>query len=78
MKRINNLTLVIFALVAAFVSACGGGSELSVDELVASGDLEAIRAKKKELDAQYQAIEADITKLDEAIGLNTEDRNLPW
>lgn len=55
-------------LTTAVLSSCGGGNQKSVDDVVASGNEEAIRAKKTELSQQLNAIEAEMAKLDEAIG----------
>ena len=55
-------------LTTAVLSSCGGGNQKSVDDVVASGNEEAIRAKKTELSQQLNAMEAEMAKLDEAIG----------
>lgn len=77
MRKINHiLTLTIISILAI---ACGGGSEeaTSINAIIDRGDVEAIRAKKSELTAQYKSLENEISQLDAAIAANTENANLP-
>ncbi len=60
----NILTLTVLALVLV---ACGGNKKQSVEALVASDNLEQIRAKKTELDAKQQAIAAQLKQLEKRI-----------
>jgi RND family efflux transporter MFP subunit len=63
MKNLTALLIISIALVS-----CGGGeSNTSVDDLIAGGNLEAIRAKRTEIKAQQTEIQAQLVKLDEAI-----------
>lgn len=63
MKKLTALLIISIALVS-----CGGGeSNTSVDDLIAGGNLEAIRAKRTEIKAQQTEIQAQLVKLDEAI-----------
>ncbi|QCX01670.1 efflux RND transporter periplasmic adaptor subunit [Aggregatimonas sangjinii] len=57
-------------------SACGGG-EQSVSDLIASGDLEAIRAKKTEIADQQKAYENDLKLLDSVIAAKSGEEKLP-
>lgn len=57
-------------------SACGGG-EQSVSDLIASGDLEAIRAKKTEIADQQKAYENDLKLLDSVIAVKSGEEKLP-
>jgi RND family efflux transporter MFP subunit len=75
MRKINHiLTLTIISILLV---ACGGSEETSVNVLIDSGDLEAIRAKKNELVSQYKSLENEIAQLDAAISARTENSNLP-
>ncbi|KAG1652316.1 Cobalt-zinc-cadmium resistance protein CzcB [Nymphon striatum] len=49
------------------LSSCGEGKELSVSDLIATGDLETLRAKKTEISDQQRAIEKDLKILDSVI-----------
>ena len=63
MKNIIKLTVVTLLLVS-----CGGDNKsMSVEDLVSSGSLEQLRAKKTELSTQQQQIDAQLKALDEKI-----------
>ncbi|WP_109829285.1 efflux RND transporter periplasmic adaptor subunit [Reichenbachiella versicolor] len=61
---------------AVLITSCGG-DKTSVQEIAESGDIKAIRAKKKELSTLNHNLLADIEVLDEAIRKISGDRNLP-
>lgn len=62
MKRL----LAILA-VTVFVASCGDGKAVSVDDLIASGDLEAIRTQRTEIKIKEAQIQEQLKKLDAAI-----------
>lgn len=62
MKKIYSILII-----AAVLSSCGGGSKKSVDDVIADGELESIRTKRQEIATEFDAINADLKKLDEAI-----------
>ena len=68
--------LVYFLTITLALSACGGG-EQSVDDLIAQGNLEAIRAKKSEISERQKTLEADIKLLDSAIAKMDSNEKLP-
>jgi RND family efflux transporter MFP subunit len=72
MKKILYTTIVLFVLMA-----CGTEKGQSVEDLIAEGDLEAIRAKKSEISEQQKALESEATKLDSAIALLGGEEKLP-
>jgi RND family efflux transporter MFP subunit len=67
--------LVMFSLIVV-LAACGG-QESTTESVIASGDLEQIRAKKKELTDLHKSIGEEISLLDSIIGTKVENRNLP-
>ena len=69
----------IFHIVAlgALIVSCGGNNQQSTDDLIPSGDLQALRAKKSELSEKQKALESEIKKLDSAIGSLSGQENLP-
>lgn len=67
--------LKLFAVTSLIVSC--GEREFSMDNLIAEGDLEAIRAKKKELTNQQKDISEDIKILDSAIIAASGEGNYP-
>ncbi|MEM7107537.1 MAG: efflux RND transporter periplasmic adaptor subunit [Bacteroidota bacterium] len=64
-------------LVMALMLASCGAKEGSIDELISSGDLEAIREKKSEITTQQRELEAQIALLDSVISANDENKKLP-
>ena len=48
--------IALFILTTFFLVACGSDKVQSVEDLIASGNLEEIRAKKSELDIQQQEL----------------------
>ncbi len=72
MKKI--IPLIISLLVLA---ACGSKSEGSVESIIASSDLKAIRAKKAEVIAEQNRIKQQIQLLDEAIAKLDENTKIP-
>lgn len=66
---------MLFILSLGLLS-CGGGDE-SVSTLIAKGDLEAIRAKKNEINTQQKLIEGQLKSLDSAIAVLGNEENLP-
>jgi len=57
--------------------SCGGGNEQSVSDLIASGDLETLRAKKTEISDQQKELASNIKLLDSAIALKSGEEKLP-
>jgi len=63
MKKII-LTLPLLALLLA---GCGRDSDTSLDSLIAQGDLDALKARKKELYDQQSALSATLKRIDSVI-----------
>jgi RND family efflux transporter MFP subunit len=59
-----------------FIS-CGNNKELSVNEIIAQGDLEVLRAKKAEISEQLTELETNIKMLDSTIATKTGEEKLP-
>ncbi len=62
MKK-TTLTILTFLI----ITACGNDNQKSVEEVIATDNLEAIRAKRAETIKQYDALTTKLTQLDEAI-----------
>ena len=58
--------LVLLSIFAMILTSCGG-EENSVEQAIASKDLEAIRTKRSAITEELKALESQITQLDEAI-----------
>ncbi|MDG1571297.1 efflux RND transporter periplasmic adaptor subunit [Robiginitalea sp. M366] len=74
MKR----TAILISLsLSILLASCGGQGEQSLDTLLASGNLDAIKARKKELVAQQNSLSETIAQLDSAIEARGEKSNVP-
>lgn len=69
-------TSTIFLLIIALMSACGSQDDGSVSAVISNGNLEEIRAKKKELAQQLANLEKEIAQLDAAIGDKAGNKKL--
>jgi RND family efflux transporter MFP subunit len=69
--------LIILSIALVTLASCGGGNQQSLDELIAQGDLEAIRQRKNELSEQQKSLDGQIKVIDSAIALLDTDENYP-
>lgn len=75
-KPVKMKKISIFLGASILLASCGGGTEQSVESLIAEGNLEAIRAKKSEISEQQKALNSKIQKLDSAISTFTGNERL--
>lgn len=68
---------LIYLMTATLILSACGDTEQSVSDLIAQGDLEAIRAKKSEISEKQRALETELKKLDSAIGTMDSNEKLP-
>ncbi|MDT0644137.1 efflux RND transporter periplasmic adaptor subunit [Zunongwangia sp. F363] len=66
---------VLFS-VSSLLFACGGDAEKSVDDVIATNNLEEIRETKTELSKQQSELASKIDRLDEAINRLDENKRL--
>ncbi|MEQ9298298.1 MAG: efflux RND transporter periplasmic adaptor subunit [Cyclobacteriaceae bacterium] len=71
----NQRLYMVLILASVLVTACGETSTTS--DVLASGDLEAIRARKKELSEAQKALNQEITQLDGFIKNAEGSKNVP-
>lgn len=55
--------IITIAFITLFMVSCGADKKTSVEDIIASNDLEQIRTKKTELDAQQQELELQLKQL---------------
>lgn len=60
-------TIYTLLFAALLITSCGDKKEQTLDDVIASKDLQQIRNKKSELDTKVQEISEEIKKLNEAI-----------
>ncbi|QDO93004.1 efflux RND transporter periplasmic adaptor subunit [Formosa sediminum] len=71
MKNIYIITAFTFLLISC------GGKEQSIDEVLAKGNLESIRAKRTEIEAQQVTISQQLKRIDEKIAELDDTKKLP-
>lgn len=69
--------LLLATTVIAFAASCSNENAESVEDIIATGDVENIRSKRKELSTEQKKLEQQIALLDSAIDENKENGNLP-
>ncbi len=72
MKKITYIILT-----AVVISSCGGGSQGTVESVLAGKNLEAIRGKRAEISTQQKALEQQLHSLDSAIAQLDDHAKLP-
>ncbi|TMM32416.1 efflux RND transporter periplasmic adaptor subunit [Polaribacter aestuariivivens] len=72
MKKIY--TILLASLVFA---SCGDKKEVSLEDVLASNDVEQIKSKKADLDAKQQEIAAELQKINDKLDTLNEDKNIP-
>ncbi|MEX0360704.1 MAG: efflux RND transporter periplasmic adaptor subunit [Allomuricauda sp.] len=72
MKKITYIILT-----AVVLSSCGGGTQSTVESVLADKNLEAIRGKRAEISAQQKALEKQLHSLDSAIAQLDDQAKLP-
>ncbi|WP_127140556.1 efflux RND transporter periplasmic adaptor subunit [Flagellimonas marinaquae] len=68
---------IYITITALILASCGSGSSNSVENVIASKDVEAIRAKRNSVTEELKALEAQVKQLDEAIGELDDNSKLP-
>ncbi|MCK5442190.1 MAG: efflux RND transporter periplasmic adaptor subunit [Maribacter sp.] len=69
---------IVYTITASvLLIACGGEQNQSVEELVSSGNLENIRAKKNEISEQLKVLELQASQLDSVISILDSSEKFP-
>ncbi len=68
---------IYITLIAAVLASCGSSSNNSLEEVIASKDVEAIRAKRNSVTQELKTLEDQVKKLDEAIAELDDNSKLP-
>jgi len=69
--------IYVILLATLILTSCGDKKEISVDEVLASNDVEQIKSKKATLDAKQQEIAEELEKINEKLDDLNEDKNIP-
>lgn len=69
---------IIYLIAASIILlACGGSENNSTEDVIAQGNLEAIRAKKSEISEKQRTLETELKQLDSAIAKMDSNEKLP-
>ncbi len=68
---------IYITLTAIVLASCGGSSSKSLEKVITSKDIEAMRAKHVEISAEKKALELQLKSLDSAIALLDDSAKLP-
>lgn len=68
---------IYIALTAATLASCGSSGKNSVESVIETNNLEAIRAKHTEISQQHKALEMELKTLDSAIAQLDDNAKLP-
>lgn len=68
---------IYITITAAVLASCGSGGNKSLEKVLASQDIEAIRAKHVEISKEHKALEMQLQSLDSAIALLDDSAKLP-
>lgn len=74
MKKLKLLSSLVLVLT---IISCGGGSNQSVDDMIANSSLEELKTKKDELSAKEHELAAEIEKLNKAIQAKDSNASFP-
>ena len=66
-----------FLTISILLISCGGNQSQSVEDLIAQGNLEALRAKKVEISSRQKELEANMKMLDSVISMKSDEEKLP-
>ncbi len=69
--------IILLSILGILLSSCGEGSNVSTESLIASKDVNAIRAKRNEIVGQQKALEKEIQQLDSTIATLDGNAKLP-
>ncbi len=71
------MKIICTTLAIIVLTACGGSNTTSIESVIETGNIEAIRAKHTEISKQHKALEQDLKALDSAIALLDDTAKLP-
>ena len=71
----KNIYLLFFA--AVVLNACSNKKELSLEEVLATNDVELLKSRKSEIDAKLEELTLDLNQLNNKLSVLNKDRNTP-
>ena len=71
----KNIYLLI--IITVFLNSCSNKKEPSLEEVIATNDVELLKSRKSEIDAKLEELTLDLNQLNNKLSVLNKDRNTP-
>ena len=71
----KNIYLLI--IITVFLNSCSNEKEPSLEEILATNDVELLKSRKSEIDAKLEELTLDLNQLNNKLNILNKDRNTP-
>ena len=71
----KNIFLLI--IITVFLNSCSNEKEPSLEEVLATNDVELLKSRKSEIDAKLEELTLDLNQLNNKLNILNKDRNTP-
>ncbi len=71
----KNIYLLI--IITVFLNSCSNKNEPSLEEILATNDVELLKSRKSEIDAKLEELTLDLNQLNNKLSVLNKDRNTP-
>ena len=71
----KNIYLLI--IITVFLNSCSNKNEPSLEEILATNDVELLKSRKSEIDAKLEELTLDLNQLNNKLNILNKDRNTP-
>ncbi len=71
----KNIYLLI--IITVFLNSCSNKKEPSLEEVLATNDVELLKSRKSEIDAKLEELTLDLNQLNNKLSVLNKDRNTP-
>ena len=67
----------LLIIITVFLSSCSNKKEPSLEEILATNDVELLKSRKSEIDAKLEELSLDLNQLNNKLNVLNKDRNTP-
>jgi RND family efflux transporter MFP subunit len=67
----------LLIIITVFLNSCSNKKEPSLEEILATNDIELLKSKKSEIDAKLEELSLDLNQLNNKLNVLNKDRNTP-
>jgi len=67
----------LLILITVFLNSCSNKKEPSLEEILATNDVELLKSRKSEIDAKLEELSLDLNQLNNKLNVLNKDRNTP-